>query len=984
MKAAKAGNWTAGRGSRKITDQTAARASGIIADRAAGEMAGRIAERTAGRTAGRMGKLEWARKRASGKSRITAVLPYMLLCVLTVIGCWVFVGRQGVFGVKVDWLSQHSVLPDYFRRQFYETGKLFPEFAGNLGGGQNIFHFSYYGLYSPVFLISYILPFVKMGDYLMAVSIAGIFVSAGLLFYWLNRKGFSWEISLPVSALYIFAGPVIFQSCHQIMFINYMPFLITALLGVDRYFEKRRSGLYTLGVFLMIMTSFYFSIGGMLVLVLYGLVRYMEQNEEQAAGVGVYTGYKPGKCKKSRTAGFLKDGISFLLPMITAVLMSGFLLVPTAYAILGKREGGQAMSVSELLIPKPPLEGLVHGAYGIGLTTGIITVLITGLFYRKWRERLLHGGCLVIFIVPVFQWVLNGGLYVRGKVLIPFLPLCCYLTAVYLEKQKNREIPLKVNITAYALTIIWLLVSYFYAGEFSGEPLRWYLILAESILLFVCFGVYWRRGNLLLLTVPPVLCLILSGSFFYSGAGGTLDKKTYDHITDAGIGNLIDRTLAEKDGFWRLEQGGGDEEKSADLNRIWNTRQWISSLYSSAYNTDYQSFRKDVFRVEEPFRNDLMQTVSDNPLYQKLMGVKYVIGDADAEKVMKTAGYKPCLTEGKRIVYESENTAPIAYASNKVVGEQDYDSLEFPCNQTALMKYAVVTDSRSQGDLWKSRLEQKTVPVEIAVPETDREGLTIDRMPEDSYHIQAEKKAHVMCRIVASASSEEMIKKNTEKGMNTDSGEADEEENGKLLFLRFQIKNNCPNQDAAVWMNGIRNKLSAENHIYYNGNTTFTYATALEAGTSEVQLDFGQGDYEISDMECFLGDGSLLEDEKEPEEKLYQSPFEIDWEQTKGNRIQGKIQVQNTGYFITSIPYDDGFEIFIDGKRTALEKVNKAFLGCAVKKGKHQIEILYHAPGVQAGKYLACIGFLFFIIMHAVEKYQNNCTKKRRDLRMLL
>ena len=70
------------------------------------------------------------------------LMPYIFLCMLTVISCWFFVGRQGVFGVKVDWLSQHSVLPDYFRQQFYETGKLFPEFAGNLGGGQNLYHFS--------------------------------------------------------------------------------------------------------------------------------------------------------------------------------------------------------------------------------------------------------------------------------------------------------------------------------------------------------------------------------------------------------------------------------------------------------------------------------------------------------------------------------------------------------------------------------------------------------------------------------------------------------------------------------------------------------------------------------------------------------------------------------------------------------------------------------------------------------------------------
>ena len=79
---------------------------------------------------------------------------YVILAALTLFFCWMFCLRWGVFGAKVDWISQHSVIPDYFRKQFYETGNLFPEFAMNLGGGQNIYNYSYYGLYSPLFLLS--------------------------------------------------------------------------------------------------------------------------------------------------------------------------------------------------------------------------------------------------------------------------------------------------------------------------------------------------------------------------------------------------------------------------------------------------------------------------------------------------------------------------------------------------------------------------------------------------------------------------------------------------------------------------------------------------------------------------------------------------------------------------------------------------------------------------------------------------------------
>ena len=75
-------------------------------------------------------------------------------------GC--FVLQYGVFGSSIDWISQHSTLADYFRKRFYATGNLFPDFAWNLGGGQNIYHFAYYGLLSPTMLLSYLFPFIPM------------------------------------------------------------------------------------------------------------------------------------------------------------------------------------------------------------------------------------------------------------------------------------------------------------------------------------------------------------------------------------------------------------------------------------------------------------------------------------------------------------------------------------------------------------------------------------------------------------------------------------------------------------------------------------------------------------------------------------------------------------------------------------------------------------------------------------------------------
>lgn len=177
----------------------------------------------------------------------------------------------------------------------------------------------------------------------------------------------------------------------------------------------------------------------------------------------------------------------------------------------------------------------------------------------------------------------------------------------------------------------------------------------------------------------------------------------------------------------------------------------------------------------------------------------------------------------------------------------------------------------------------------------------------------------------------------------------------RVLFLQFHVKNLHPSEDVAVWLSGVRNKLSAENHIYYNGNTTFTYAVALKKGQKQAELTFGRGKYEITDVKGFLG---IL-----PGTALYQSEFQINRAKTKGNVIAGRMDMENSGYLITTIPYDKNFEILIDGKKAAIEKVNTAFLGCRMEKGRHQIEILFHAPGMVAGKAVSLAGIAGLLLL---------------------
>lgn len=841
--------------------------------------------------------------------KVKRYIPYLLLTGLTLFFCRIFVGRYGIFGAKVDWLSQHSVLPDYFRQQFYATGKLFPEFAANLGGGQNIYHFAYYGLYSPLILPSYLLPFVKMSDYIMAVSITGLTASVLLFYYWLKSRKTDAGTAFILSLMFLLAGPMIGQYSGQIMFVDYMPFLCLALIGVDRYFEQEKSGLFTVSVFLMIMTSFYFSIGGMLSLVLYGLHRYFEQREENRVTV----------------RSFLRDGLCFVRSMILAVLMSGFFLVPTALALTGGRSKEQNTSFASFFIPQITVERFAYSIYGIGLTTLVITVLLTGLLYRKVYEKVLTYGCVIVLVIPVFAYLLNGGLYIRDKVFIPFLPLLCYLISIYLEKCRKRELSFIAGMIPYIITTIFVYMARNqFVSKGIGESI-WKVLLAESILFLICYVLYCalkryhkETKEILMLALPSVICLAVTMNTFYQMKPDRyVSRKLYRDVVEEQNRQAVKEALKDDDGYYRTEQMGSDDENAADLNRIWDVDQNITSIYSSAYNPDYQTFRQKTFRLEEPFRNGMMQSVSKNPVFQRMMGVRYIVSDSDVP------GYtlvKKCGTTG---IYQNKDAAPVMYATDRVMTEEEYKKLTFPYNQTAFLEYAVVGEHTESSD---QNIMTAYEPVSLKMANNRTTG-------------GAEQKT------------------------------MQQEGQKQILFLRFRVDNAHPNKDVAVWINGIRNKLSAKDHVYYNENKIFTYAVPLKDGEDNISVTFGKGKYRLRHVQAYLG--SL----PERSELLYQSEIQVDKKQTEDNVIQGTIRVKKDGWFITSIPYDKHFKIYIDGKETEIQKVNTAFLGCKIESGNHELKIIYHAPGTTTGKILSLIGIAGFLLVLVREKRKQKNTR---------
>lgn len=833
-----------------------------------------------------------------------------ILFVGSILLCWLFVGEYGVFGSRVDWISQHSVLPDYFRQRFYQTGDLFPDMAWNLGGGQNIYNFSYYGLFSPVILFSYLLPFIKMDVYIMVSSVLCYGSSVVLFYVWTDKKQFSSVIRLLVSCMFALAAPMIYHSYNQLMFVNYMPFLCMGLLGTDRYFGQKRAGLLIVGTCGMIFTSYYFSIGGMLTLCIYAFGEYL---------------YPDRLCAR-KGRGWLKEFIkktgSYVGNLMIAVFVSGVLLVPSFCAIMSGRQETVQKEINMQLLTLQS-ERVLYSAYGIGLTSFALICLIGRVVCSKnGRERWNSVCLLIILYVPVFGYLLNGGLYDKSKVFIPFLPLVCLEIARYSSQCLPPEHSFQNvhrwirYLMPYVITIILLCVE---KNQGIFDKYRMWIVLDACLMLLLSnrkhFGYPWQLF---------ISCVIL---FIYGWVmnwqqGKMLSDEEYAQVQDSELCGAIKNILDEDDSFYRMDVVGNGTENKNNLNRIMDIRQDITSIYSSSYNACYQEFRKNIFQLNEPFRNHMMQSATDNPVFLQFMGIKYLAAKH------APAGYR-LLEKGENFnLYENPSVAPVWYVTDQVMEEKEYAELKFPENQTILLQKAVVPNDNEVP--CSEQHQVCMMECDFNLPLMDENDIQISQNAE-GYDIEVKKETCVNVVL------------------------PDITERNNLLAVSFDVENENPNKDMYVRINGQTNRLSAENHEYANHNTNFTYMVTRE-DEKKIQVQLGPGKYKINNIRAFTGNlnqhNSL---------NLYKQAVKTKEQGSNGDQMIGKVKTDRDGYLITSIPYDRNFVVEIDGRKVDTCKVNTTFLGTKIEAGEHEIVISYTAPGKMAGTCLSIAGILLVI-----------------------
>lgn len=348
---------------------------------------------------------------------ILFILPILfVLCVST----------YSMYGSKLDWLSQHVSLADYFR----QTKQLLPDSFANLQGQTNAFSFSYYGLLRPDVLISYLFPNVQTSFFIISYATL-LWSSTGVLcYYWLRNKGYKDSISFFSSVCCICAN-CFFQSHRQIMFVEILPFLFLSLILID----KNKRQWISLCICMALFHNYFYTPGMILILLLYDY----DQNKT------------------------MKD---LMVPIVLGVGFGAVLWFPTGYLILNNHKSVVQTNLFNLLLPNLTLKGLIYDSYGCGLTVISWIALFQGIQFEKTRKLSIL--LIFMFIFPIFSYILNGTLYARTKILVLCLPLVLMILSHWLQERKlNKGLLVLASLfLCTKTTLLGLLISLAFIGYY--------------------------------------------------------------------------------------------------------------------------------------------------------------------------------------------------------------------------------------------------------------------------------------------------------------------------------------------------------------------------------------------------------------------------------------------------------------------------------------------------------------------------------------
>lgn len=799
-------------------------------------------------------------------------------------------------------------------------------------GGNTVGLFAYY-MASPFNLIIGLFPKVYIGEVIALITLIKIGL-AGLTFtIYLSKTYKKMDITtLMFSLCYCFMSYNInFQL--NIMWLDAILLLPLIALGIDKLLNENKYRLYVITLFIAIFSNYY--IGYMLCIfsVLYFAYKMIISNKISIKKIGTFIG-----------ASAISGGLT------------AFILIPTVLSLRsGKAEFKLFEALPELIIkPSQIIAKLFIGNYSLHQITGsypniycgvIITILSLLYFINKnisKRERICSGIFMLLFLLSISISTLNliwhgfdypVGFEYRFSFLISFLAI----NLAYKEFISNENLSkLKISIIILIGIGISVWISFIeYDGLSKTKILATFLFLVLYVILLKIFNKVNRGKQIMKLAIVIFVSLelVLNAYSCLTLQSYAQREYIYNYIND--MQPIVDKLKSEMNNFYRMEEVFTNTYDDSILLNYYGITHSSSSNDSNTKEFMERMGFKTAPSFEGYNRGGIISIDS-------LLGLKYQIAAERAEKFSsydytENNYYKKVLEQGEYLVYENPFALPIAFMVNN-----DLKSINISNINVFDLNNNILSSMLNSEEIVNKPLEIK---------EIEGDNLTSKTKKNEIYYEKEDKSKDASITFTVEAS----------------------DNNPVYMFLKSELYEKKINNYNKVLVSINDSK---EFPQFDSGNYNVEYIGTYDEGDEiKIKVNLKRDQFSLKELQVYSCDVSKFEE-------IYNNLNEntINNIEYRDGYIKGNINVtRDKTLLYTSVPYDTGWSIKVDGNEVGYIKILDGLIGVELSEGSHTIEFKYKTPGLLSGIIISLIAVFIIMIVEVAKKkgeYSNNKSNK--------
>ena len=832
-----------------------------------------------------------------------------------------------------DLFHQYAPILAEIRSKILSGDSLF--YTWNMGSGTNFWPILSYNGASPLNIILLLFPQAYLSDgitllILIRTGLSGLFFS--LLIY--KKDGREGASTLALSTAYALCGYVL-AYFWALMWMDAVVLLPLVVLGLWKIFTGEKPRLYVAALFLLIFSNFYFGFFACLFLLFFAPVLYMEARQKSVFAI------------RSLPAVLRFAGYSILSAGMTAVL-----LLPTVMALKTTAAATDSLSLtpdlsftffdflSRFLLHADPVirEGLPNVYCSVVILLLIILYAVCRTIPFSLRAASL--GLAFLLYISMDSQVLNffwHGMHYTNQIPYRQAFLMCFLL-LYMANQVMQHMDgLSRNKVCYAGAAVLIYLVLLDRSQSAEIQKNYWLIygsaafvIAYTVILSGFFasekGRKWAQKAFL-------YAIILELFFASEFALANLEKT--EHLSYApAYGQFqeeIAKNLAAADGgqFARTILLPALTGNDGALYHVKTT-----SIFASTTPEKYVQFMGCL-----GFANNQKYEVNAEGLTEvsaRLLGIRYTVQFTGGQSVQKNT------TTGTSALNAAVLGASAAGDSAKA--DVIYSGYTITADDKALPLGFFVPSAGilTERNLGLSPFEQTNALFEsMGVPPVyEKSTLTlisssniVQTQDADNYLIQASGQTSSISLTPGIISGE------------------------KEVFLypgtRQELTVRVTRMNRGTGANTVTVMTSLPGQIIDCGKSPVS-----SEETMTIQLVISAAETETFPIYCYSIDSAALD---AATQTLSSQPLKVTSFDT--THIAGSVDFAKDGSLFTSIPYDAGWTVKIDGAAVKTQAAYGALLSVPVTKGFHEITFSYQPPGFIPGLLISLILIADFVLL---------------------